>query len=53
MLNIGELFFINNERWKTVDNNAADRLCRFTVVDQDALGAALQPGVYYRIDRPD
>jgi 50S ribosomal protein L16 3-hydroxylase len=26
LLSIVELFFINNERWKTVNNNAADAL---------------------------
>ncbi|WP_277977943.1 hypothetical protein [Pantoea endophytica] len=38
---IDDHFFINNERWEDVDNNAADGLYRFTVVNQAALGAAL------------
>lgn len=42
VLEVGGSFFINSERLDTVEPNAADALCRYTIVGKQELGEALQ-----------
>jgi 50S ribosomal protein L16 3-hydroxylase len=42
VLEVGGSFFINSERLDTVEPNAADVLCRYTIVGKQELGEALQ-----------
>ncbi|MFM1027915.1 cupin domain-containing protein [Yersinia enterocolitica] len=41
VLQVGNSFFINNERLETVDPKAADALCRYTMIGKKELGEAL------------
>ena len=41
VLHIGDNFFINSEKLETVDPQAADALCRYTLLGKEQLGAAL------------
>jgi 50S ribosomal protein L16 3-hydroxylase len=42
VLQVGDSFFVNSERLNTVDDRAADALCRYTELGQPELGDALQ-----------
>ncbi|MCE9941036.1 MULTISPECIES: cupin domain-containing protein [Serratia] len=42
VLQVGGSFFVNSERLNTVDDRAADALCRYTELGQPELGDALQ-----------
>lgn len=42
VLQVGDSFFVNSERLNTVDDRAADALCRYTELGQPELSDALQ-----------
>ncbi|WP_435929638.1 JmjC domain-containing protein [Dryocola sp. BD613] len=49
VLNVGDSFFINSEPLMTKNHAAADALCRFTSVDQQTLGSALQDEAFMAV----
>ncbi len=42
MLRIGNSFFVNSQRLDTVDAETMDQLCRYTEVDAEMLGSAIE-----------
>ncbi len=49
VLNVGERFFVNSEPLETSNHDAADALCRFTLIGRKELGDALQDPAFLTV----